>query len=265
MEITSGSATLAAESHGEGEPTVLLVHAGVTDQRSWASVVEALPGHRCLTYDARGYGRTTYEQEDGWSPVQDAVAVLDAYDVGSAVVVGCSMGGRTSLDLALTHPERVSALVLIGSAVSGAPPLDLEPGLEGLEQLFEEAEQSGDLDVLNGLEAQVWLDGPFQPEGRVGGEARELFLDMNRIALEAPETGEQRAEVNAWEASGEVAVPTLVMVGEHDLQHTHRNAHRLAESIPDARLVDLPGVAHLPHLERDERTLREIAAFVSGR
>jgi pimeloyl-ACP methyl ester carboxylesterase len=102
MEITSGSATLAAESHGEGEPTVLLVHAGVTDQRSWAPVVEALPGHRCLTYDARGYGRTTYEQEDGWSPVEDAVAVLDAYGVGSAVVVGCSMGGRTSLDLALT-------------------------------------------------------------------------------------------------------------------------------------------------------------------
>jgi pimeloyl-ACP methyl ester carboxylesterase len=264
MEITSGSATLSAESHGEGEPTVLLVHAGVTDQRSWAAVVEALPGHRCLTYDARGYGRTTYDREDGWSPVEDAVAVLDAYDVASVVVVGCSMGGRTSLDLALTHPDRVSALALIGAAVSGAPALELEPGLEGLEELFDQAEADGDLDALNSLEAQVWLDGPFQPEGRVGGEARALFLDMNRIALDASETGEEREGVNAWERCGDIGVPTLVMIGEHDLRHTHRNAHHLADSIPGARLVDLPGVAHLPHLERDETTLRELAAFVGS-
>jgi pimeloyl-ACP methyl ester carboxylesterase len=87
MEITSGSAVLAAESTGSG-PDVLLVHAGVTDQRSWAHVVDALSGHRCLTYDARGYGRTNYQREDGWSPAGDAVAVLDAYDVDRAVVVG---------------------------------------------------------------------------------------------------------------------------------------------------------------------------------
>lgn len=264
MEITSGSATLAAESHGEGEPTVLLVHAGVTDQRSWAPVIEALPGHRCLTYDARGFGSTTYDAEDGWSPVEDAVAVLDAYDADSVVVVGCSMGGRTSLDLALRHPGRVSALVLIGSAVSGAPDIDLEPGLEELEQRYDRAYEAQDLKELNRLEAEIWLDGPFRP-GRVAGPTRELFLDMNRIALEAPDPGEQRQEVDAWESCGDIAVPTLVLIGEHDLAHTHRNAHHLAGAIPGARIVELPGVAHLPHLERDETTLREIAAFVSSR
>jgi pimeloyl-ACP methyl ester carboxylesterase len=263
MEITSGSAVLAAEEHGSGTPAVLLVHAGVTDQRSWAAVVAALPDHRCVTYDARGYGRTTYDAQDGWSPVDDAIAVLDAYDVDAAVVVGCSMGGRTALDLALCHPDRVSALVLIGPAVSGAPPLELEPGLEGLDQLFDEAEEGGDLDQINGLEAQVWLDGPFQPEGRVGGEARTLFLEMNRFALDAPDPGERREDADAWETCEAIAVPTLVLIGEHDLQHTHRNAAHLAEHIPGARLVDLPGVAHLPHLEGDPKTLEEIAAFVA--
>jgi len=264
MEITSGNAVLAAEEHGSGTPAVLLIHAGVTDQRSWATVVDALADHRCLTYDARGYGRTTYEPQDGWLPVDDAVAVLDAYDVSSAIVIGCSMGGRTALDLALTHPGRVSALVLIGSAVSGAPPLELEPGLEGLEQLYDEADERGDLDEINELEAQVWLDGPFQPQGRVSGEARELFLDMNRIALDAPDPGEQHEGVDAWKSCGEIAVPTLVMIGEHDLAHTQRNAAHLAEGIPGARLVDLPGVAHLPHLENDEKTLSEVTAFVAG-
>jgi len=255
---------LAAEAHGTGSPDVLLAHAGVTDRRSWRHVVESLPDQRCLTYDSRGYGDTTYEREDGWSRVDDAVAVLDAYDVPSAVVVACSMGGRTALDLALTRPERVRALVLIGSAVSGAPEIELEADLVWLEEAFEKAEQSGDLDELNRLEALVWLDGPRAGEGRVTGAARDLFLAMNRRALEAPDPGDERQVANAWERAGEIAVPTLVLIGEHDLPHTHANAERLADAIAGARLVRLPGVAHLPHLENDALTLREIAAFVGS-
>ena len=54
------------------------------------------------------------------------------------------------------------------------------------------------------------------------------------------------------------------MVGEHDLRHTHDNAHHLAGTIPGAPLVDLAGVAHLPHLERDATTIEEVAAFVGA-
>jgi pimeloyl-ACP methyl ester carboxylesterase len=263
MEITSGSAVLAAESTGSG-PDVLLVHAGVTDQRSWAAVVDALSGHRCLTYDARGYGRTTYQREDGWSPAGDAVAVLDAYDVDRAVVVGSSMGGRTSIDLALSHPERVRALVLIGPAVSRAPEPAYEPEVLALDETWEAAEAAGDLDVVNEIEARVWLDGPTAPEGRVTGAPRDLFLQMNRRALAADETGEQSADVSAWDRLAEIGVPTLLLVGEHDLRYIHENCAHAARTIPGARLVELPGVAHLPHLENDERTIAEIAAFVAA-
>src|SRR5262245_2731584 len=264
MNITSGKAIIAADALGSGSPDVLLVHAGVTDRRSWQHVVDALPDQRCIDYDSPGSGETPYEPEDGWSRVDDAVAVLDAYGVDSAVVVACSLGGRTSLDLALSHPDRVRALVLIGSAVSGAPPIELEEDLAWLEDAFEKAEESGDLDELNRLEALVWLDGPRAGEGRVTGEARDLFLEMNRKALGAPDPGEERQVANAWERAGQIPVPTLVLIGEYDLPHTHANADRLAASIPGARLVSLPGTAHLPHLENDPLTIREIAGFVGG-
>jgi pimeloyl-ACP methyl ester carboxylesterase len=265
MEITSGTATLSAESHGSGAPDVLLVHAGVTDQRSWRHLVDALPGQRCLTFDARGYGRTAYQREDGWSPVDDAVAVLDAYGVEKAVVIGCSMGGRTSIDLTLTHPDRVRALVLIGPAVSGAPEPTYEPEVQAIEPEYDAADEAGDLDEINRLEARLWLDGPTAPEGRVSGEARELFLEMNARALDADDPGERSDDPAAWERLEEIGVPTLVMVGEHDLRYIKENCTHLVTSIPGARLVELPGVAHLPHLEADERTLSEITAFVSGR
>jgi pimeloyl-ACP methyl ester carboxylesterase len=263
MSITSGNAVIAAEAHGSGTPTVLLIHAGVTDQRSWAHVVDRLPGHRCLTYDQRGYGLTTYQREEGWSAVGDAVAVLDAYDVRSAVVVACSMGGRVALDLALTHPDRVTGLVLIAPAISGQPQPTYEPEVEALGEKAEAAEKGGDLDLVNEIDAQVWLDGPTVP-GRVQGAVRDLFLDMNGIALRADDPGERSDDASAWDRLGEIAVPTLLMVGDLDLQYLKDGVARAALAIPGARSVELPGVAHVPHLEGDETTLREIAGFVSG-
>jgi pimeloyl-ACP methyl ester carboxylesterase len=107
---TSGRAQLAYEISGvAGGADVLLIHAGVNDRRSWQHVVERLsPRHRCVAYDMRGFGETEYEREDGWSPVTDAVAVLDAAGFKRPVVVACSMGGRTAIDLALAHPDRVA-------------------------------------------------------------------------------------------------------------------------------------------------------------
>ena len=264
MQVTSGRATLAAESHGSGTPDVLLIHAGVTDQRSWTHVVERLADRRCLTYDQRGYGRTTYERQDGWSGVDDAVSVLDAHDARSVVVVACSMGGRVALHLALTHPERVRGLALIAPAISGGPGHVYEPEVLALSDASDAAWERSDLAEVNRIDAQVWLDGPTAPEGRVAGPARELFLDMNRTAIEADEPGEERLDVEAWDRLGEISVPTLLLIGDLDLQYLKDYAAHAAAAIPDARLVRLPGVAHLPQLEGDERMLAEISTFVTS-
>src|SRR5262249_35758775 len=149
--------------------------------------------------------------------------VLDAYDVGSAVVVGSSMGGRTAIDLVLTHPARAHALILIGPAMSGAPEPTYEPEVLVLDDVWEAAEARGDLATGNALETRVWLDGPTAPEGRVKGPARDLFLDMNARALDADEPGERREDAAAWDRLAEIAVPTLVLVGEHDLQYIKAN------------------------------------------
>jgi pimeloyl-ACP methyl ester carboxylesterase len=267
MFASSGRARLAYDTTGVKDGAdVLLIHAGVNDRRSWRHVVERLgPRHRCVAYDMRGYGETTYEREDGWSPVADAIAVLDAAGLERPVVVACSMGGQAAIDLTLAHPDRVAGLLLIGTAVRGAPYPDLQEGPAAeLNARIEAAEAAGDLDEVGRLEAWMWLDGPAAEEGRVGGPARELFLDMNAQALRAEDPGDQAELPPAWPRLGEITAPTLVLVGRLDAEDILVIDEQAAARIPGARLRWLDGVAHVPHLEGDPATLDEIAAFVDA-
>lgn len=267
MFAAAGSARIAYDVMGAaGGADVLLIHAGVNDRRSWRHVVERLsPRHRCVAYDMRGYGETTYEREDGWSPVADAVAVLDAAGLQRPIVVACSMGGQTALDLALAHPDRVAGLALIGTAIRGAPYPEVEEGPTAeLNARLEAADAAGDVDAVGRLDAWMWLDGPSAPEGRVGGPARELFLAMNGRALRAEDPGDEAELPAAWPRLGELAVPTLVLIGRLDVEDIQTIDEQAAGMIPGARLVYLDGVAHVPHLEADPATLDEIAGFVDA-
>lgn len=267
MFVTSGSASLSYD--GEGTPAagvdLLLIHAGVTDRRSWRPLVDAVgEGRRVVSYDSRGYGETTYQPQDHFSH-EDALAVMTAAGLDATVVVGASMGGRAAIDLALEHPERVSALVLIAPTVSGAPEgEDYPEPLATLVRDLHRAEEEDDLDEVNRVEAHLWLDGPTAPEGRVGGAVRDLFLEMNGRALAAEDPGDEPHSVDAWHRLEELTIPVLVLVGELDLPDVQGNCGVLAERTANARLVVLPGVAHLPHFERDPTCLAAISDFLTG-
>jgi pimeloyl-ACP methyl ester carboxylesterase len=266
MFATSGRARIAYDVSGDGAAgaDVVLMHAGVTDRRSWSAVIERLaPRHRCTSFDARQFGETTYEPQDGWSNVDDAIAVMDAAAVDRAVLVAGSMGGANAIDVALAYPDRVRGLALIGPAVHGAPYPDItEEPTASLVAKAEAAEEADDLDELNRLEAWLWLDGPTAPEGRVGGALRDLFLEMNGRALGAAPPGEPRPHPDAWARVHEIQVPVVVLVGELDLPDMKGVDEQLAERLADARLVWLRDTAHLPHFEGHEQCLREISAFV---
>ncbi|HKE76707.1 MAG TPA: alpha/beta hydrolase [Acidimicrobiales bacterium] len=258
--VASGRARLACDLEpDDGRPAVLYLHPDVADRRVWRALAASVAStHRVLAFDRRGFGETTGPAEP-YSDVGDALAVVEGGGAGRVVVVGNSGGGRLALDLALGQPGLVAGLALIAPAVRGAPAPDpdgIGPELRRLDEAIDVAEAAGDLRQVNLLEAHVWLDGAGEVEGRVGGVARALFLDMNGRALAAGDPGPRDEPAPAWERLDQVACPTLVAVGELDLPHVRERARIVAERIPAARLVDLPGVAHVPMLE----TRGELAA-----
>jgi pimeloyl-ACP methyl ester carboxylesterase len=263
----SGAARLAYDVEGDGPP-VLLLHAGVTDRRSWVALTRELaPTHRVVAYDQRGHGETTYSAET-FDPVADALAVLDDAAVeGPVAAVGASVGGGIAIDLTLDHPDRVSRLVLIGSACRGAPdrtPDEYPESYREVAHAIDLAEGDEDWDEVNSLERWLWLDGPSARDGRVRDPARQLFLDMNGRALRADPVGDEIDRPSSWDRLGEIAVPTLVLIGDLDLEDVADTAEGLAEHIPDARLEWLEETAHLPHLEGHPRCLRAIGDVLSA-
>lgn len=266
--VRSGSAALAVSDSGTGGPIVFL-HAGVADRRAWRPCIDALAGmmgsFRAIAYDRRGFGETVFTKER-YSRVTDLIAVLDACEIKQAVLVGNSQGGRVAIDAAISHPDRVRALVLIGTAVSGAP--DVETHTPATQQLIERiaaAENANDLDAVNRLEAHLWLDGPSTSEGRVGGTARSLFLNMNERALHAGDAGEVTDEINAWNLLPTLKIPVSILIGDLDLSYLLDRSRQMSTAIADAELAVLDGCAHMPALEAPPRCARLIADFLDRR
>ncbi len=263
--VEAGAARLAVWQAGVGVPVVMM-HAGVADSRMWRGQFAGLAQRaQVIAFDRRGFGRTAAADGEH-TRVGDLLAVLDAVAPGRpAVLVGCSQGGRIAIDTALAHPGRVAGLVLIGSAVSGRPEVAPLPAMARLEAAIAVAEQAGDLGLLNALEAQLWLDGPTAPAGRVRGAVRALFLEMNGIALAAPDIGRVVAPPSAFDRLERVAAPTLVAWGNLDCVDVIAYGEAIAARVPGARRLVFPGTAHLPSMEAPEAVLAAILAAILGR
>jgi pimeloyl-ACP methyl ester carboxylesterase len=182
--VTRTGCDLAGERWPGGAPLMVLLHEGVSDRRGWRQVAQRLaPQVTVVAYDRRGYGESPVRTAP-FTHADDLLAVLDREQAGQAWLAGASAGGGLALDAALLAPDRVAGLVLICPAVSGAPdPAELDPDTQRFDELLDAAIAAGDHAEINRLETWLWLDGPSQPEGRVGGEARALALDMNAIIL----------------------------------------------------------------------------------
>jgi pimeloyl-ACP methyl ester carboxylesterase len=264
MFIRSGGARLAAAACGGGDLVVLL-HAGVADKRMWTRQLQALSAsHRAVAYDRRGFGATESADED-YSHGRDLLAVLDANRAEAAILIGCSQGGRIAIDTALEHPHRVRALVLVAPAISGEAESDsYPPPVQALIEALGHAEEAGDIDRINALEAHAWLDGPLAPEGRVSGGVRELFLAMNGAALRSEPLGTQIEPASAIDRLGRIAQPTLVIWGDLDFPEVQQRCRDLVAVLPDARACEIPGTAHLPNLERPLEFNHALLEFLAG-
>lgn len=261
--VAVGSAKIVGLHAGDG-PALVLLHAGVADHRMWRDQITTFGSEfHVIAYDRREFGQTISPDEP-FSQVDDLAAVLDHFGIGPAILVGCSQGGRIAIDFALAHPGRIKALVLVSTAISGAPSEPVPPGVEELSNALDRAEERGDLDRVNAIEAHLWLDGPLSPEGRVQGAVRDLFLDMNGIALRKLEIPLEHDPPSAVNRLADLDMPALLISGGLDFPYIRNRHTELARKLPNCRAAEIAGTAHLPNLERPAQFSAHLKEFLRG-
>jgi 3-oxoadipate enol-lactonase len=247
------TAGLEWDEAGSG-PAVLLLHAGIADRRMWDPQIAPLSeSRRVIRFDARGFGESGPITAP-YHPYDDAVAVLDAAGVEQAAVVGSSMGGLCAIDLAIVHPERVSALVAVGIGPGGrVPDAQLRAGWDAVTAAFE----AGDIERAIDLDTEMWVTDPAIVAqvrewnaaifARGEGDEHELELDLEPPAIDRLD---------------EIACPVLAVVGDRDQPFMVEGARLLADGVARGRLVVMPGLTHLPSLESPEAFTRILLDFL---
>jgi 3-oxoadipate enol-lactonase len=241
------------------EPTPLvLLHPFPLDASFWSEVAPRLAGEREVTApEFPGLGKAPLVEEptvDGFADlVAERIAEMQG---GRAAVCGLSLGGYAALSLAARHPQRVAGLVL---ADTRAEP-DSPEAAEGRHRSAALVRESG---------PAAFLD-EFVP--RLVAPGDEASRDAARTIADAqdPEAIARALEALAGRADRRpdlprIAAPALVIVGSEDLLTPLPFSETLADGLPDAQLLVIPGAGHLTALERPAEFAAAVGPFLSAR
>jgi len=242
------------EAVGTGPPLVLS-HGLGGNHAVWYHQVAAFAGtRRAITWDQRGFGLSTRRTGPvGPEPaVDDLLAVLDHLGVERADVVGQSMGGWVAMGFALRHPERVSSLVLADS-----------PG-----GVLTDEVRAAAVEARAGLR----LDGGFGRHPALGDRfcdehpAEAMLYELVGGFGDKPPDGEMIAILSScrWpeDEVRRLAVPTLLLCGEHDPMAPPAGVRAVAALLPDARVEVIPGCGHSPYYEDPDAWNAVVTAFL---
>jgi pimeloyl-ACP methyl ester carboxylesterase len=265
MKSELNGALIAFDDEGQGPP-ILFIHAGIADRTMWEhQIAHFRQSNRVISLDLRGFGESDAAQEP-FLPHEDARALLDHLGVERVAVVGISMGGDVAIDLALTHPERISHLIAVSTlAVMDEP----SEALRANWQAAGEAAERGDLDLATQIELDGWIVG----EGRSREELDPAYLEHSARMIRAiwertvtdPEVEEIEPVAPRIARLAELTMPVLLIQGDRDFPDVSECMARLHAGIPGSCLETIANTAHLPPLERPFEFNRLLAEFLTAR
>lgn len=239
-----GDARINYEVAGRGR-AVVFIHGWSLNLTAWDDQVRAFaPGYRVVRYDRRGFGKSTGFPDVTADPA-DLRTLLDTLGVTRATLIGHSQGGEVALAFAVAFPERVDALVLYGAGppVGFGVPFD---GPDTFPDLPAIARQHGVDSAGRVLFAHplAWV-----PPGRRDvldryGVFWAAYSKRDLLEDHAPSMKVAPVQITQLRT---LAVPTLVVVGDHEMPYFLLVAEMFAYSLPKARKVVIPNAGHGAH------------------
>ncbi|MBI2895554.1 MAG: alpha/beta fold hydrolase [Deltaproteobacteria bacterium] len=256
--LRAGDTSLHFVDRGQGPRVVVLLHAFPLHAGMWARQIATLSAHhRVIAPDARGFGESR-EVSEALTPAMiaaDALALLGELGIDRAIVCGLSMGGYAALELYRQAPSLVQGLVLADTRAAAETTPE---GRANREKLAREVLEKG-IDWIAG-EVTPKLVAP-DASLQVVAEVRRLIGENTPQGLAAAQRG-MALRADSRELLGQIACPTLVLVGSVDALTPPSEAESMASAIPQSRLVVLEGAGHLSNLEAPEAFDAALLRFI---
>jgi 3-oxoadipate enol-lactonase len=258
MDRLFADGTVNAGQSGQG-PALFLFHSLLSDRASFDAITPTLSqSFRVIVPELPGFGGSKAVQ-GGLAAVADrmAQAVTDGAGGGEAIVLGNGYGGFVALQMAIRHPGIAAKLILAdcGAAFS-------EPGREAFRNMAAASKAKG-LQAITDVAMRRLFAPEFQQQHPdLMRDRREAFLKTDPDVFQA--ACGALAELDLRPELKQVRVPVLVLVGEHDEATPPPMSYELAAGLPDARLLIIPGCAHVPQLQSPELFLAAIGDFVAA-
>jgi 3-oxoadipate enol-lactonase len=248
------------ETAGSGQPLVL-VHGFGLDRRMWdKQFLDFARRWRVVRYDLRGFGRSAWPVVgESYRHSDDLAALLDQLGIAQAALVGLSLGGLIALNTTLQYPDRVSALVLVDTIVSGRP---MSAAWNDDYRAVRSQAHTGSVEAGKLAWLNLGLFAPARAHPQAGPLLRQMVVDWSgwQFANRDPEN----TLIAAVDRLGEVRAPALVLVGEHDQPDFLAIADELKAGLPLARRVVVPGAGHLLPMEAPGEFNALVEAFLTA-
>jgi 3-oxoadipate enol-lactonase len=252
--LTTNATDLYYETHGSG-PAIVFAHGAGGNHLSWFQQVPFFRDrYTCVTFDHRGFGRSLDPRPADQRPRfdEDLAALIDHLELPEVRLVAQSMGGWTCLGYAVTHPERVRALVMADTA-GGLTAPDLDAARAAAQA------RRGDLPLLGGA-----ISPGFRARDPRGAFLYEQIFGLNPPREQALGTGTpmNRLSVSAEQAAA-LALPVLFIEGADDVLIPPDVIRIAQQHIPGARLEMVADAGHSVYFERPDAFNRVLDAFLS--
>ncbi|MGR3939303.1 alpha/beta fold hydrolase [Streptomyces sp. BRA346] len=238
---------LPSDEAGQGRPVVLL-HARPTDRTMWRAHLPLLAevGVRAIALDLPGHGEALVHDQREVAPWEDVLVTLDHLRVDRCVLAGNSLGALVALQAAVTAPDRIEGLALVGYR-----PHDQTPSthLRTAWDRERTALDAGDIDAAVKAGVDAWTAADASPEVRA--HAARMLHDQLRSQLAHGEPARAADPLSTDPfALRALSIPVLVGVGEHDMPDFFQGGEGLARELGAEDMVVIPGAGHLAPLEQ---------------
>ncbi len=247
---------------GEGEP-LILVHGGFTDHRIWDYQIDTLAKeYKVIRFDQRGYGKSDLPMGP-FSHSQDLKDLMDALGLNQAFVIGSSLGGAVALELAVQYPERVNALILVGTGMKGYPypPSYMTQLMEMTTKVTTEGIPAG----INHIITSPWWDyffpSPARPEARA--KVEQAVRESTNVFRWNP-MWDVELKPSAYERVGEIKTPVLIVSNSRDIDFVHGIEDYIQEKLTNSKKIVMADCCHLPYVEKPEEFNQIVLNFLQA-